>query len=299
MKIRAWVLFLFLAASVFTLATVLQPRTQDWTRDKGADPLMQVLLGDGRQILANHMFVQADVYFHSGYYPSVFDRTYVPTNAEHMTHPDEHGEHEHGKPGDDAAHEEEEHERAMRFLAEPLDWVERFGRRFAITTHSHLEGGNEREMLPWLRLSAELDPHRVETYTVAAYWLRRDLNKPKEAEQFLREGLTANPQSYEILFELGRLYEENYHDATRARNDWEAALRRWAETEGRKPEPDVLAFGRIAVRLAHLEEELGHNDRALELLRITIAHQASPHPEALRAQMESVQARMKTAAAPH
>ena len=57
-----------------------------------------------------------------------------------------------------------------------------------ITEHTHLEGGNEREILPWLRLSAELDPQRVETYTVAAYWLRA-VGKMVEAEHFLREGL--------------------------------------------------------------------------------------------------------------
>src|SRR5438309_1796727 len=83
------------------------------------------------------------------------------------------------------------------------DWIERFGRHFLITQHSHLSGGNEREILPWLRFSAELDPQRVETYTVAAYWLR-SMGKIVEAERFLRDGLLANPGSPEILFELGR-----------------------------------------------------------------------------------------------
>ena len=30
-------------------------------------------------------FVEADVYFHSGYYPSIFDRTQAPKDARHMT----------------------------------------------------------------------------------------------------------------------------------------------------------------------------------------------------------------------
>jgi ABC-type transport system involved in multi-copper enzyme maturation permease subunit len=49
-------------------------RATDWPKREGQDHLIQVLLGDGRQVLANHMFTQADVYFHSGYYPSVFDQ---------------------------------------------------------------------------------------------------------------------------------------------------------------------------------------------------------------------------------
>ena len=34
------------------------------------------------------------------------------------------------------------------------------------------------------------------------------MHKDKQAEQVLREGLRNNPRSCEILFELGRLYDE-------------------------------------------------------------------------------------------
>ncbi len=84
---------------------------------------------------------------------------------------------------------------------------------------------NEREILPWLRLAADMDPQKIETYTVGAYFLRKHLNRPEEAEAFLREGLRNNPDSYEILFELGRLYNENDHDTDRARNVWQLALK--------------------------------------------------------------------------
>ena len=60
-------------------------------------------------------------------------------------------------------------------------------------------------------MSAELDPQRIDTYTVAAYWLR-DLGKVNDAEQFLRQGLLNNPDSYELLFDLGRLYYTDKHD---------------------------------------------------------------------------------------
>jgi tetratricopeptide (TPR) repeat protein len=277
-----------------SLATCLQPRALAWTQGRASDHLMQVLLGDGRQILANQMFVQADVYFHSGYYPSVFDQLHAPTNAQHMTraaaaqagHEPDADVHLHDH------HEEEEHERAMSFLGPPGNWLERFGRKFAITSHTHLANGKEREILPWLRLSAELDPHRVETYTVAAYWLRRDLGKIKEAEDFLRQGLEANPSSYELLIDLGRLYHENYHDDARAGNLWTAALRRWMKQEGGKSEPDLAALGQITVRLARLEESQGDYAKAIELLEIALAHKASPNPEALRQQVEALRLKL-------
>lgn len=292
MKLSPALVFSLLLAVALTLSTCLLPRALAWTEGRRSDHLMQVLLGDGRQILANQMFTEADVYFHNGYYPSIFDQAHAPTNAQHMT-PEAVA-----PPGDqpdvpaDARHAEQEHEQAMSFLGEPRDGLERFGRNFAITSHTHASGGKEREILPWLRLAADLDPHRIETYTVAAYWLRHDLGQPTEAEQFLREGLNANPGSYELLFDLGQLYYENDHDPARARNLWAAALRRWAQSESKKPEPDLPALGKTTVRLARLEEADGHYARAIELLEIALAHHASPHPEALHAQINALRAKI-------
>ena len=284
---RPWILACLLLATVFTLAAELYPRSLAWTGGGEDQGLAQVLLGEGRRVVAEHLFVQADVYFHSGYYPSMFEPSYAPTNSRHLTLDGAKSD-----PPGESSGDAEEHEKAMRFLAPPLDWIERFGRRFAISEHTHLAQGKEREILPWLRLSADLDPHRVETYTVAAFWLRQDLGKAKEAEQFLREGLAENPTSYEILFELGRLYEENYHDPVRAGNNWRAALRRWLETQANRSAPDRLALGQISVRLARLEENAGHYREAIALLNLAIHHQATPHPEALREQVRALQVRL-------
>ena len=110
------------------------------------------------------------------------------------------------------------------FLGKPKDWIDRFGRHFRITEHTHLEHSNEREILPWLRLAADMDPQMIQTYTVGAYFMCQHLNQPQEAEAFLREGLRNNPGNYEILFGLGRIYHDNYHDINRARNVWQLAL---------------------------------------------------------------------------
>ncbi len=262
-RFPAYLVLLLLLAACLSLATALQPRALNWTRRSASDSLLKVLLGDGRRLFANHFFVKADVYFHSGYYPSVFDQGVAPKNRSHMT------EHETGQ------HDESEHEREMAFLGPPRDWIERFGRHFLITKHTHLEAGKEREILPWLRLSAELDPQRVETYTVAAFWLRTRLGKVKEAEQFLHEGLRANPDSYELLFALGELYHENYHDAARARNVWELALRRWME-QGRKKQPDQIVLEEITVRLARLEEDAGNLPAAIDYLEQARSVSAAP-----------------------
>jgi tetratricopeptide (TPR) repeat protein len=230
------------------------------------------MFGEGRRLFANHFFEQADVYFHSGYYPSIFDRR-EPVSGRHMA-------------GDDSHEDEDEHEREMAFLKTPTDWIDRFGRKFRVTEHSHLEGGKEREILPWLKLSAELDPQRIETYTVASYWLRNRLGQVKEAEQFLRQGLHANPNSHEILFELGRLNLENYHDKSRARNLWELALRRWQEQEAPKKEPDTFALAEITTNLSRLEQEEGNIEQAIKYLEI--AKSGSPRPEVLQKQIDEL-----------
>jgi hypothetical protein len=56
-----------------------------------------------------------------------------------------------------------------------------------------LHGGNEREMLPGSNSRPNSTRTKLTTYLTAAYWLRTSLNKPDKAEQFLREGLRANP----------------------------------------------------------------------------------------------------------
>ncbi len=109
-----------------------------------------------------------------------------------------------------------------------------FGRNFYPTVHTHLHGGNEREMLPWLKLSADLDPHELDAYLTASYWLRTSLHKPDEAEQFLREGLRANPDSYQILLELGRIYFYNRNQCVRGQEHFPAGPAKVAQAGRRR-----------------------------------------------------------------
>src|SRR4051812_22412896 len=225
-----WMLVPLLGVSAFSLSTWLQPWFQSWAgnRSKSTD-ILTVALGDSRRLFAKHFYVKADAYFHSGYYPTIFDNQPESAKLHIASSQSGHGD-----------------EQASAFLGGPRDWIDRFSRHFYPSKHHHLgedaghnhhegeehheEGageGEERELLPWLKLSAELDPQRPETYVVTSYWLRSRLGSVDQAEKFLREGLQNNPGHYEILFELGRIYYENRKDPTRARNVWELALKDW------------------------------------------------------------------------
>lgn len=282
---RPILILLLLLAGAFTLGTWLQPRASNWTGRSSSESVLSLLLGDSRRLFANDFYVKADVYFHNGRYPSIFDQARDAEERENHMAAEQHG-----------GHGEEGHEEVRDESNQPTDWIDRFGRHFRITEHVHLQGGDTREILPWLAISAELDPHRIETYTVASYFLRRQLGKADEAERFLRQGLRANPDSYEILFELGRLYYENRHDITRARNIWLLALQRWQQKEGRQKEPYWTAYDAIAVDLAHVEEESGNYAEAIKWFEQVKVH--SPTPEDVQKQIEALRAKLPAESGP-
>jgi hypothetical protein len=310
MKSRPFFTLLLVWVMCLSLAAVLQPRAMTWNRSAASSDLLTVVFGEGRRLFSNHFFIQADVTFHSGYYPSLFDQARrqtaspmthdrhddetgneVGTNTVEAAHAHDEHDHDHDHEGEHGDHDHDaQHEKEMAFLKEPKDWIEAFGRRFEITDHTHLKPGQEREILPWLRMSAALDPQRIETYIVSSFWLRTKLNKVDEAEAFLRDGLRANPNNPEILFELGRLYNENRKDPARARNLFELALRCWRETEVSKEEPDLRLLGSIAMHLARLEEDAGHWAKAIEYLQLV--KPTSPMPELVQKQIDDAKIKL-------
>lgn len=289
------VLLLALLLSLcFTLAAWLQPRFEAWGGSRSrSDNLLALVIGDSRRLFANHFFVKADAYFHAGYYPTIFDAGILEEKS-----PMVQGGSDHPAARDVHDHPDGDHERRLAsdaagdpgFLGPPRDIIDRISRNFFPSQHVHLEkAGEEREILPWLWLSAALDPQRIETYTVAGFWLRSRLGHADAAARFLREGWRANPDSYEILFELGRLYEENFHENTRAHNVYELALRKWEARNTRDSESDPLIHLHLLARLARIERSEGRVADALAHLRLL--KKVSPHPELIQKQIDELESR--------
>ncbi len=261
----------------------------------------QLLLGDSSRIFANSAYVEADAYYHSGYYPTIFDNNSA-FQTPHMAE----------DTGAVASRNRGEEE---AFMGPPRDWIDAFSRHFIPNRHTHLDEGGPtddlskssevREILPWLKLSAELDPENVQTYVVTAYWLRTRLNQVAEAEQVLRDGLRHNPENPQLLFELGRIYLESYHNPARARNIWEAALRSWARQKPGVPQSerikmtnenfdDRYLFEQLQTYLAQLEEQGGNVDAAIA--RWEQAKLASPKPQDVQKHIDEL--KQKPAAPP-
>jgi len=260
------------------LVTWLEPWYQSWSGSRtGSANLLSVALGDSRRLFASHFYVKADAYFHSGYYPSIFDNR-------------PHDDKLHIAASAGAGHEQHED---LPDPGKPLDWIDRFSRHFYPSVHTHLGQakcgpeckhgedhdehtdaagkGEERELLPWLKLAATLDPERPETYVTASFWLRSQLGKVAEAERFLREGLQHIPGEPELLFELGRIYRENHKDNARARTIWQAALSQWRKTRNFDTAEDRLLYAQIHVNLAQVEEEQRNFSKAIEHLQALLS----------------------------
>jgi tetratricopeptide (TPR) repeat protein len=279
MKVSPLVILFALVVLGFTLALRLAPRLAERPQPGQSSKVMGVMVGEGRKVFANQFFSMADIYFHSGYYPSVFDQG-AETQKEIIAA-------SHGKK------ETEEDEKKEDFLGKTRDWVDAFGRHFKITQHTHLEGNKEREILPWIRLSADANPHKIETYTVGAFFLWEHLGQPDQAEQFLREGLRNNPNSYEILFALGRIYRDAYHDVIRARNVFELGITKFRALPAAVQKEERIAYEELVVNLAFLEEQTGHYDEALKWFELACT--LAPFPDQMRKEMELI--REKQAAA--
>ena len=294
-------LLLLGVAMSFTLAVSLDPWFQSGDNQRfRKDSVMEILLGEGRRLFANHFYATADVYFHSGNYPTIFDQSLL---AEERHMENIHGaatDHDHE--GHDHAADTSDLPPSTTQVPTPVakrvnDWISRLGEHLKPDRHVHLEKGEDvREILPWLRMAANLDPHKSETYTVAAYWLRTVLKKPQEAEDFLREGWRANPDSYEILFELGRVFEENRQDPERARNLWELAWRKWQEKASPNSHDDQFIGSEILGHLAQLEMSQKNWARAIE--HFTALLPLSSDPKAVQAWIDEIKPKLNSPTGP-
>lgn len=268
----------------FGVAAKLQPQFIEWRGSRADADMFKVLLGESSKLFANEFFVKADAYYHSGFYPGIFDNNEAFKTA-HMAE-------------DTGAVSSRNHGEEDSFMGPPRNWIDAFGRHFLPDRHTHLDQGGPnddlstsdevREILPWLKLSTDLDPQNVQNYTVTAYWLRLRMHKPEAAHEVLLEGLQANPGSCDILFELGRLYAENDHDTNRAVNVWNAAVRNWRPIKG---DDDAVAannfiYEKITTQLGETELAEGHWQAAIDWFEK--ARQVSHTPDALKQMIDEI-----------
>lgn len=147
-----------------------------------SDVLMRIL-GGTAEIAAERAYREADVYFHGGVLVECSDR-------EH------HYKHRHTE-----QHMEINPQSHLPFAT----LLSNLHGDLAPKYHRHLEGAEEREILPWFIIAVKLNPHHIDAWRDGAYWFYRT-GESRRAEQFIDEAIQHNPREYRLYLDRGILY---------------------------------------------------------------------------------------------
>lgn len=150
------------------------------------------------------------------------------------------------------------------------DWFVRLARAIVPAGHVHLHAEGVNELIPWLYLATRADPHNVEAYVVAAFWLAGEGGRPDLAAGVLDEARANNPKDYRVYLEKGRLALKNgaLIEAARA---LDAAGKLWERDSGTDVEQGRLDRAEMLVRRGLLYEEFGDVPRAILCYREMLA----------------------------
>ncbi len=226
------------------------------------DPLYQ-LIGSAKEVVGDTMFLKAESYFHGG-------------AQRDFTWEDEEDREKEGNIEEKHAHE---HPAAY-------DWPALVNERVKSHEHYHLKQAEQKEILPFLFLATQLDPYNEEAQLSTAYWLEKRLGKPEDAAQVLDRARLANPNSWEIAFELGNLYMrfKKYdkaiflYEETLIKPDFQSA--------------SILNRAHLYYFMAQSYEYLGNKDKAREnyeqFLNLLPSGQALPLRRQVTQKLESL-----------
>ncbi len=102
----------------------------------------------------------------------------------------------------------------LRYTAAAILWLKTDYYQHEYEFQGHDYRTNE-PIMPLIRLVTILDPHFVQAYDFGAYHLAVNLKKNKESMKFLQEGITNNPEAFELVWEYGFLLylDKKYSEA--------------------------------------------------------------------------------------
>jgi len=131
--------------------------------------------------------------------------------------------------------------------------------------HVHLGGQEVKEIMPWLWLAIHTDPHNIDIYLVAAFWLARECGRPDLAIEVLREAQCNNPFNYQIQLDKGCIYlkEKKLEEARQA---FDAALAFWSHNENPHSRDAQEGKATILLYRALLHEANREKEQAIKRL---------------------------------
>ncbi len=149
------------------------------------------------------------------------------------------------------------------------DCFQKWSREISPQKHRHAEGVDSVEILPWLRMATQADPHNVEAFLVMSFWLASGVKRADLAEQVLIDAQRMNPRDYRIPQEQGRLAVRGGR-FSEARRKLEVALIRWPS--GLAEDKQILLDkAEINTFLGFLYEEAGNRKEAVGYFKNALA----------------------------
>ena len=197
-------------------------------------------MGGAKEAVGDALFLKADDYFHGG------------AEAEY-------GSEE--KEREDLTKEGRIAERRgeRRYLSR--DWITAVNDRLQSHEHVHLVREKQNEMLPFFAAATTLDPYNVEAVLTAAYWLDGRLGRTDSAVAVLEKGLRDNPGSWEIEYDLAKIYFYRKKDYAQSTAHFSEAVRK------ADPGTDPMRLAELTYFLGESLESQGKKSEALEAYR--------------------------------
>lgn len=129
--------------------------------------------------------------------------------------------------------------------------------KMKIDAHIHLSSYEAHEIIPWYVYAVRLNPKDTGAFATGGYWIGRVLEQPDKGLVFLKEGLRANPQSWEIANEIAMIYLAEKNDYQNAL-DYALKAFKFLEYESNQK----LEKLKSALTAAYCHEMLGNNQEA-------------------------------------
>jgi hypothetical protein len=241
---------------------------------------LSLVVGRLEELVGDLLLLKADNYFHGQ--TSLLGHERMNQELEegeepggHVEHQHDHGEHDHGGAPDGLCC-------GGQGLAYD-HFLYRLYVKVAPTAHVHLHRAEE--IVPWLCASVRLNPGNERAAIVTAYWLARQLGKPREAETVLRAALARRPSSWRLRADLAWVHFDQGRFGPALRQ-CESALRLFRPgQDDEQARTDLAELWRLASAcheaLGELAGAVACTERVAELLPASAG--AREHLERLRA----------------
>ena len=156
------------------------------------------------------------------------------------------------------------------------DFIQRIKDQVQPREHMHLSRARTVEIMPWLRFATRLDPHDVNAYLGAAFWVGQQKGLVQQALSILDEARRNNPRDYRIALQRGQILL-HAGDIDGARRAFDAALRLWPGTKGVSARQKRVDLASILNYRGFIYELDGRNDRALACYRASLRLRPESH----------------------